>query len=141
MRPEKQPECERQRRYRHDDRDKHANHPVGKRLNRRFAPLRRLDEPDNLREQRVRAGLGDLKAEAAGFVQGAAHHPVAHAFTYRDGFAGQHRLVDVRAAVQHGAVDRNLFARTDAHDVAGAHVAQGQLEHHPLTLDPRRLRA
>ena len=42
----------------------------------------------------------------------------------RDRLAGQHRLVDARAALQHLAVDRHLLARAHAQAVADVHVRQ-----------------
>ena len=49
---------------------------------------------------------------------------VAERLLDRDRFAGQHRLIDAGAALEHLAIDRHLLARTHAQTIADVHVGQ-----------------
>ena len=60
---------------------------------------------------RVAADLVGAHDEAAGLVERAGDHLGAGFLGDRHGFAGHHRFVERRAAFDHDAVDRHLFAR------------------------------
>ena len=85
------------------DRDQHqvVRRPVGQPLGRRLAVLGRLDQPDDLRQRRVRADLGGPEAQRARLVDRAGDHLVAGLLLDRDALAGDHALVDRAAAVEH----------------------------------------
>jgi hypothetical protein len=57
-----------------------------------------------------------------------ADHRVAGLFGHRQTLAGEHRLVHRTGAVEHDAVDGNLFTRTHDHDVAEDHILDGHLD-------------
>ena len=62
-------------------------------------------------------------------------------FLDRHRLAGEHRLVDARAAFEHHAVDRHLFARAHAQPIADVHVRQRHILLGAVVADaPRGLR-
>ena len=69
----------------------------------------------------TRRGLDD---EAAVAVEGGAGDLVAGRLLHRDGLAGQHALVERRAAFDDEAVDRDLGAGADAQAIAGADLGE-----------------
>ena len=60
----------------------------------RFGILCLTHHFDNARQGGVFADAGCLKQEGAGLVDGAAHHFIVFMFFYRQGFTGQHRLIN-----------------------------------------------
>ncbi len=62
--------------HRHED----PGHPVGQPLNRRFASLRLLDQPDDLRQHGIVPHAHGAKMESAGAVERGAGHRIARAF-------------------------------------------------------------
>src|SRR5262249_56597435 len=68
--------------------------------------------------QRVAARAPGADGHTAGAVHRAARDPRAGRLLDRDGLAGDHRLVDAAAPLEHDPVDRHLLARTDAQAIA-----------------------
>ena len=95
---------------------------VGEQLARRLRVLRFLHQLDDLRERRVGTDLGGLVAEAAALVDGRADHRIADDLLHRHRLTGEHRLVDLRCAVDDLAVHRDLVARLDDHRLADQHL-------------------
>ena len=106
----------------HRDADHRRHEPAGDRvgelLDRRARALRRRDHLDDLRQHGVLADAPRLDDQAAGAVERGAGHRVAGDLLDRQRLAGQHRLVDRRAALDHLAVDRHLLARPHPQPVA-----------------------
>src|SRR5262249_48375627 len=81
-----------------------------------------------------------LDLEDALAVEGAADDAVAGALLDGHGFAGDHRLVDARAARAYGAVDRDGVARLDPKPVSDPHLGERHLALLAPLEAPRRLR-
>ncbi len=58
-------------------------------------------------------------------VDGRPGHPVSHRFLYRDGFAGQHRLIDGGTSLDDLAVDGYLLPGPHQQQVADLHLLHG----------------
>src|SRR3546814_10793229 len=97
-------------------------------LDRRFRRLGRLDHADDLGEHRVAADLGGAEPEGAGLVDGGSDDGVAGLLGDGDRFAGDHGLVDRRAAIDDLAVDGALLAGADDDDIAAGHIFDGDLD-------------
>ncbi len=112
---------------------------IGQPLDRRPGALRLLDQTDDLRQRRVAPDARRLEAERAGLVHGGADDLVARALLDRHRLAGEHRLVDRRAAVEDPPVDRDPLARSHEHDIAEAHGRDRHVALDAAFDDPGRL--
>ena len=101
-----------------DERHEDLGDPVGQALDRRLRALGALDEVDDPGQRGVAPDAGRAHDERAGRVERRADDLVARPDVDRDRLAGQHRLVDRRAALDDDAVDRDRLARPDAQQVA-----------------------
>ena len=97
--PEDQPADERQRRQDQDGRHEHFGDAVGQALHRRLGALRLLDQADDLRERRVAADLGRAKTKQPVLLSVAPMTCVARTLLDRQALAGEHALVERRAAL------------------------------------------
>jgi DNA-binding FrmR family transcriptional regulator len=104
-----------------------AGDQVGKPLDRRLRGLGLLHELDDLGEHRVRTDLGGAEPEGTGLVDRGADDRLARSLRRRDGFAGDHGLVDRGSSVHDLPVDGDLLPRADRQDVADLHVLHGDL--------------
>ena len=122
-----------------DGRHEPRGDAIGQLLDRRAAALRLADHADDLRQQRVGADPLGAHDEAAGAVDRAAgdRRPAP---SPPDRLAGDHRLVDRRAALDDDAVDRHLLAGPDAQQVADRDVRQRHVLVAAVADAPRRLR-
>ena len=80
---------------------------------------------DDARQDAVRADTGGAITQRAGGIERAPDHGIAGRFRDRQGFACQHRLVDLCRAVDDHSVDRDSFTRSDQNDFSGAYVFEG----------------
>ena len=87
-------------------------------LDRCLGALGPPDELDDPGQRRVTADPRRAHHEGPGDVARRADDRVARPDRHRDRLAGQHRDVDVGAALDHGAVDRDRVAGPDAEEVA-----------------------
>src|SRR5690606_38155176 len=94
-----------------------------------------FDHADDLRQHGVAADLVGAEAERAGAVDRAAGDGIALPFSDRGRLAGNHRLVDMRGAVDHRAVDRAALARTDYDDIADHDIPGRNIDRAAVTLD------
>ena len=111
----------------HEGDDNHGGHEVrrddvGQLLDRRPAALRLSDHGDDARQKRLGPDLLGTHHQPAGPVDGRPDDLVARGLLDGDRLAGDHRLVDVARALEHLAIDRDLFARTDAQLVTFLHL-------------------
>ena len=111
---ERQPDARRDHGDAEHDRHEDRRDAVGEALDGRAPPLRLAHEPDDARQGRVAADGRGAHRERAGAVDGRAGDGVARRLLDREGLAGQHRLVDGRAAL--------LDLAVDGHALAGAHL-------------------
>ena len=118
LRPEHRPGGKGDHRRRDHQRHEPAGDLIGEPLDRRARALRLRHHLHDLREQRVAADLVGAHDEGAALVDRAGDHVRALLLRHRHGFAGDQRLVDRRAALQHLAVDRHLVAGPHAQAVA-----------------------
>ncbi len=102
-----------------DDRDEDARDTVGEPLDGGLRGLGLLDEADDLGECRVGSDVGDFDHEPALLVDGGAEDTVAGDAFDRHRLAGQHALVDRRAALEDGAVHGHLLAGEHHDPIAG----------------------
>jgi hypothetical protein len=86
-----------------------------------------LHKLDDLRERCVGTHLGRPVAETAAFVDRCPDDFVSGGFRDGHGFAGEHRFIDLRAALQNLAVDGDLVARPDDYGVALKHFGRWNL--------------
>ena len=115
---ERRPGGERRERGDDDERHEPRRHLIGEPLDRRARALRRRDHLHDPGEQRVAADLFRADDESAGLIERAADQLCAGALGDRHRLAGDHRFIERRAALDHHAVDRNLFARPHPQPVA-----------------------
>src|SRR5262249_50240865 len=97
---------------------KYFGDAVGQTLHGRLGALGLLDKPHDLRERRVLADLRGFEDEAARLVQRGADDLLSGSLLDRQAFAGQHALVERRAALFDDTVYRHLLARADAYVIA-----------------------
>src|SRR5690606_17918914 len=95
-------------------------------LDRQLAALGFLDHADDLRQHRVAADLGGAEAEAAGRVERAADDRGADRLGDGQGFARNHRFIDMAGAFGDFAIHGDLLAGTDQDDIAGDDLFDGQ---------------
>src|SRR3546814_18661601 len=107
-------------------------------LDRRFRRLGRLDHADDLGEHRVAADLGGAEPEGAGLVDGGPDAGVAGLLGDGDRFAGDHGLVDRRAAIDDLAVDGDLTAGADDDDTADGHIFERDMDLSTTAHEPVR---
>ena len=107
-----------------DRRDEDRRHPVGQPLDRRLRPLCLADQPDDLGQRRLIAHSGGADTDTAREVDRRAEDLDALGLLHRHGLAGEHALVDGRGSGQDLAVDGDLLAGTDHHDVVGPELAR-----------------
>ena len=103
---------------RDDDRDEDLGDPVGRALDRCLGALGPPDELDDPRQGRVTADPRRAHDEGPGDVARRADDRVTRPDRHRYRLAGQHRDVDVGAALDHGAVHRDRVAGPDAEEIA-----------------------
>ena len=118
-----------------DDRHEHRRDPIGQSLHGRFAVLRTGDEIGHGCQRRVRTHTGGTDLEHTGGVDRGAGDGISGADLDRNGFAGEHCLIDGRMTVQHLTVGGDLLAGTDEEDIA-----DGQLIDRHLHLDTAVIR-
>ena len=122
------------------DCDHDGNEPardlVGQALDGRAAALRLGHHLDDAREHGVAPDLLGPHDEAAGRVQRARDHLGAALLRDRHGFAGDHRFVERRAAVDQLAVDRYFFSGPDAQTIADRDGIEGNLFVGAVVLQP-----
>src|SRR3546814_12036165 len=76
----------------------------------------------DLAEQRVAADVPRFDQQGATAIDAATDHAITGLLAQRQRFAAEQRFIDVRAAVEHDAVDRHLLAGPHAQAIANAHV-------------------
>ena len=86
--------------------------------------MRLGDQLHDLRQHRRRTDFLRPDHQAASAVEGRADYAGAEGLLDRDGFPGQHRLVDMRASLDHFAVHRHLFAGAHPQAIADVDVAE-----------------
>ncbi len=124
VRPEDEPGREGERREDEHRRDEPTGDGVGQPLDRGLRHLRLLDQLDDLGQRGLLADARRPQDERAAAIEGRADHLVAGALLDRQALAGQHRLVNGRAALDHDAIDRHLVAGADAQQIARDHLRQ-----------------
>src|SRR3546814_12845872 len=82
---------------------------------------------DLLAEQRVAADVPRFDQQGATAIDAATDHAITGLLAQRQRFAAEQRFIDVRAAVEHDAVDRHLLAGPPAQAIANAHVFERDL--------------
>jgi hypothetical protein len=112
-----------------DDRHEHRRHAVGQPRHLRLAGLRLLHQPHDLHQHRVGADPFGAHAERPRLVERGTTDTLARPDLHRQGFAGQHRGVHARAAVQHHSVHRHLLPRPHQQHVAGLDLVERDLLH------------
>ena len=113
-----QPHDKRQQRNAHHHGNKDGTDFIDDALHRSLAALRFLHATDDLRQYSCLAYIRRFHLEGTRLVDGACQDAVADLLLDRKRFAGQHTLVHGRNALRDNAIHRNLFARTDNHDIA-----------------------
>ena len=91
---------------------------------RRARALRLGDHLDDLRQQGIGADFLGPHQQAARTVDGGADQTFSGHLAYRDRLTRNHGLVDAAVALDHLAIDRHLFTRSDSQDIAYLHVLQ-----------------
>ncbi len=99
--------------------DKVAGHAIGNLGEPRLAGQRAIEQPQDGRQHRVRAGLLNAHQERALAIDRSANHRIARRAREWQALAGEQRFVDAAAAFDDHAVGRDGFARTHAHQIAG----------------------
>ncbi len=102
-----------------DDRRVPARHPVGERDITGPSLFGRLDQPDDLGEQRVLADRRHLDGQRRAEIEGAGEHRLAGRHRRRRGLAVDQARIDVALAVEDAAVDGDAVAGGDEDAHAG----------------------
>ena len=115
----------------HSDGDHRRHEPagdlIGEALDRRAAALGLCDHGDDLREHRLGADLLGFHDERSGLVDRPTDQLVTRRLGDGDGFARDHRLVDIATSLDQRAVDRDALARAHAQTIAFGHVFKRDL--------------
>src|SRR5262245_2679374 len=101
---EEKPRDEGKRRNTDDDRNENRGDLIRQPLNRGFAALRLLYQPDDLRERRLFSDLRRLELDQALFVERRADDVIAGVFLDRETLAGEHRFVYRGRALDHDSI-------------------------------------
>ena len=109
---------------------------IGEPGDRSFGALCVLHQPDDPLQHGFIADLLGPELEAAGLIQSAADHFIARLLVDGQRFAGDHRFVDRRIALQYRAVDRDSLTRPHNHavtcqDVVDGNIPFGAVADHP----------
>ena len=118
--------------------DEPGRNDVRSRLDRCPRPAGGRHHRGDLRDQGLGADSIRTHREPAGPVHGAAGDRVAGAALDRDRLAGDHRLVDARGAVEHGAVGRHPLAGSDPQPVARHDRVDGDVALRSVGVEPSR---
>ena len=113
-----QPHDKRQQRDADHHGDEDGTDFIDDALHRSLTALRLLHAADDLRQYGCLAYIRRFHLEGTRLVNRTCQDAVADVLFDRKRFAGQHTLVHGRNALRDKAIDRNLFARTDNHDIA-----------------------
>ncbi len=105
-----QPAQQRQQRQPQHHRHKHRADLVDQALNGCLGGLRVFHQRNDARQHGVDPGGLDLNHHPAVAIERAPGDLVLHGFGHRQGFAGQHRLIDLGVAFQHHAIDGKALA-------------------------------
>src|ERR1035438_3984644 len=89
--------------------------------------LRLPHQLDHLLQSRGAPHLARLKPQAAGTIDRAAINRVAGLLIHRHAFARKHGFIDRRISFAHRAIHRDLLARAHHHEVAHAHLLDGNI--------------
>ena len=92
--------------------------PIDEGLCRSALGLRRLDQMNHAPQRRVTPDPHGTDVERPVAVDRAREHLVTEPFVHRQRFTGNRRLIDVASSRNDLAVERDLFARPDADDLA-----------------------
>ncbi len=118
-----------------------SGHDVGQALDRSAAALRVAHHADDLGEQRVATHALGAHDEASRPVHRATRDARTGRLLHRDGLAGDHRLVDAAAALEHDSVDGNLLARSHAQPIVHLDILDPDVALATVVTQPsRRLR-
>ena len=115
-----------------DDGHKYGSHAVRQALDGGLGSLRLLHHADNAGEDGIGSNSGRAHAQQAVLVDGRTDHLVALTLLHRHALAGDHRLIDQRAAGEDHAVDGNLLAGPHDQIIADTYVLDGQLDLVPI---------
>jgi hypothetical protein len=99
--------------------------PVGQGLGARPGGLGLGDQPADPGQRRLLPDRLDPDPQGRVGDHRARHHPVARILGHRAGLAGDHRLIQLRFAIDDHAVGRDPAARPDQDHVADVEVADG----------------
>ena len=136
---EQRPDGEREGRQRQDDRHEHGGHPVGQPLHGRLGGL---GVPDQLRDPGDRGVPADachLDDQPPRRVERRAGDLVAGLLVDGDALAGEHRLVDTRAAVEDHPVGGHLLAGPDQEPHPGTQQGDVDQPLGPVVVEQGRL--
>ena len=106
---------------------KHRAHLVHQPLDRRLGRLRVFHQADDVGQHRVHPHRTHLQHHAALAVDAAAGELGAHLLGHRQGFAGQHGFVHLRAAFEQRAVHGETLAGFHHNLVAHQHFGHGHI--------------
>ena len=98
-------------------RHKVAGDDISQALNRCFASLGFLYQPDNLSQGGILAHLGRLELEAACLINGGANNLIAYLFLHRYALSGNHGLVNAGIALTNYAVHGHSLTRPHQDEV------------------------
>ena len=122
------------------DRDEDPGDGVGQSLDRRPRALGLLDEADDLGQDRVGPHAGRPVGEGTRGVQRRTDDLVAGTLAGGHALAGDHALVDRRAALQHQAIDGDALTWTDQQHVADDDLFDRDVNLRPEPHDPSSAR-
>ena len=122
LRSEARPHDEGHDRSRDHGRNKPAGNFVRQPLDGGAGALRLADHLHDLRQHGFAAHAFGAHHETSVAVDGCADHARGRCLPHGKGFARDHGLVHGARSVQHNAIDRNLFSRTDAQAISRVNV-------------------
>ena len=135
-----EPGEERGKRHAKNGRHENRRHPVHLGLNGQLGALRGFHQPDDLGQDRIGPQMRRAHVDRPVRVDRAAHHLVARRLGDRHRLAGDHRFIDERPPLDHLAINRDAFARPDAHAIAGPHLRQREFHRRAVTDHARKAR-
>ncbi len=122
--------------YRHEV----AGDDISQALDRRFASLGFLHQPDNLSQGGILTHLGRLKLKAARLINGGTDNLITFPFLYRNTLSGNHGLVNAGIPLANNAVHRHSLTRPHQNKVTNLNIINGNFYFSTVTDNQSRLR-
>ena len=105
-------------------------------MNRKLCSLRSNNHCNDPSQNRICAHFCRLIGQGSVLVHSAAQNQIARGFGHGNGFARQHRFVDIALPILHDAIDRNFFASANLDHVVASDFRDWNVDIDPVAQNP-----